>query len=382
MTPQYALSVTSMMVAIFGVFSSLLINESNNKRKAKPFYVLFYVLSAFLLFTISSISASDNPSSLVILDTILGACVAALTIGICIRCKSVKLEKLTYLLSSVYLLLLVIDQTVDTLNFIFLALNFSICILALFRRESGPNNSDYGFIITLIGYLCFMAVDITSASHYSDIKYYIENKMLLEIIPLPAFLSGISIFILTSYLMDSNAYLEELATKDPMTNLYNRRALFDSISSFLVNHKKEANQTASIILADIDHFKNINDTHGHEAGDNVIKEFASVLSDSINTNNAIISRYGGEEFLIFAPNLGIEQAYQLAEKVRTRYSDSRITHEQTTISSTASFGVSVYQHYLDVDSNISKADEALYKSKSDGRNRTTTYCSLKHDDIA
>ncbi len=217
-----------------------------------------------------------------------------------------------------------------------------------------------------------MSVDVTSASHYSDLKYYIENKMLIEIIPLPAFLSGISIFILTSYLMDNNSYLENLATRDPMTNLYNRRALFEKISSFLIaSPKLTDNPSAAIVLADIDHFKNINDTYGHEAGDLVIKQFSAILSQSFDINDAIISRYGGEEFLVFLPNTDTQQAFQLAEKARTTFAQSSMSYAKKEIVSTASFGASSYEFDLDVDNNIAITDEALYRSKQNGRNRTT-----------
>ncbi len=131
MTPQYALSITTMMVAIFGIFSSLFINESNNKRKAKPFYISFYLLSALLLYIIASISKQDDPSSLIKLDLILGACVASLTLGVCIRCKAHGWEKIAYALAFLYLMLLVFDYSPDMLNFIFLASNFFYLLLGI-----------------------------------------------------------------------------------------------------------------------------------------------------------------------------------------------------------------------------------------------------------
>ena len=173
--------------------------------------------------------------------------------------------------------------------------------------------------------------------------------------------------------MDSNTYLEKLATKDPMTDLYNRRALFEQIEDFLSNNKRSDNQSAAIVLADIDHFKNINDSYGHEAGDLVIKQFAADLSQTFADVDAVVSRYGGEEFLIFIPDSDAKSAYAHAEIARNDFAKNSLQYDEKEISATASFGVSSYQFDKDVDSNIAKTDEALYQSKQEGRNRTTQF---------
>jgi len=164
--------------------------------------------------------------------------------------------------------------------------------------------------------------------------------------------------------------LQEMANKDPMTNLYNRRYLHD-VSKTLFNISQREKRAFSILMIDIDRFKSINDLYGHIIGDSVIQFLADIFRDLIRTSDIAI-RFGGEEFIILLPNTEVEGAYEIASKIK-----STVENQRTIVSFTVSIGVSKCNCVEDVDINklLRKVDEALYEAKRDGRNRVVIYKS-------
>ncbi|MBE0495730.1 MAG: GGDEF domain-containing protein [Campylobacterales bacterium] len=158
--------------------------------------------------------------------------------------------------------------------------------------------------------------------------------------------------------------VEELSITDPLTGLYNRLKL-DEMFKASLHVSQRHNSAFSILLLDIDRFKSVNDTHGHQVGDMVLQEFAAILRDNVRTED-IVGRWGGEEFMILTPGSDMEAATHLAEKLRTKiahFSFSVIGHK------TCSFGLSTYHVGDDEKSMVSRADDALYRAKKGGRNR-------------
>lgn len=164
-----------------------------------------------------------------------------------------------------------------------------------------------------------------------------------------------------------NKELDYLATHDPLTNCYNRRYLFERIKRDFID--LEANHNYSLLMADIDLFKEVNDSHGHTAGDDVLRGVANVLQGSIRHND-IAARYGGEEFCIILPGADAIHAVRIAETLRQKIENSSFGG----ISITCSFGVASVDSQTDSPSKlIDQADTALYQSKSQGRNRVTLW---------
>jgi len=163
--------------------------------------------------------------------------------------------------------------------------------------------------------------------------------------------------------MNQNRELQFLAARDPMTKCYNRRALFESLQSDFEQAK--LNGTAlCCIMADIDHFKKINDTHGHLMGDKIIKLTAEVLKGMVRPCD-VVARYGGEEFCIVLPGMNFIQAQAVAERCRKKMACQN--YEQIRI--TASFGVtSMGLGAMEPIDLINQADKALYNAKASGRN--------------
>jgi len=177
----------------------------------------------------------------------------------------------------------------------------------------------------------------------------------------------------TDRLRDNVMQSMELAITDPLTGLYNRRYM-ESHAALLVDRANERAKPLSMLILDIDHFKSINDTYGHDAGDEVLREFADRLRSCIRGVD-LACRLGGEEFVVVMPDTDVGVANQVAERIRRRIAGERFSIERgaRSIEVTISIGLSSLQEPADVPALILKrADEALYRAKRNGRNRVVS----------
>ncbi len=169
---------------------------------------------------------------------------------------------------------------------------------------------------------------------------------------------------------EQNIRLKLLADTDPMTNLYNRR-YFTKVSESILDLAKRNETDLTVLMLDIDRFKNINDTYGHGVGDDVIMSLASMLQAGSRKSD-IISRWGGEEFVILLPDTNIDGALLISEKIRTAVEDLVINIEdKQELKFTVSIGVSQINIGRDVsvEDSINRADRAMYEAKESGRNK-------------
>lgn len=167
-----------------------------------------------------------------------------------------------------------------------------------------------------------------------------------------------------------NVELERLAKEDPLTGLANRRCFMEQFENEFRRARRYGSRLALMIL-DLDHFKKINDTHGHQAGDRVLVSFAKEISVHIRSTD-MAGRYGGEEFCVFLPEADISQAEGVAEKLRSAVASLRFEGEKP-FAVTCSIGVSVMEtDDADIADVIRRADRALYEAKDSGRNRVVT----------
>ncbi|MBB3211478.1 diguanylate cyclase (GGDEF)-like protein [Herbaspirillum sp. Sphag1AN] len=164
------------------------------------------------------------------------------------------------------------------------------------------------------------------------------------------------------------AQLRQSSNTDFLTGVLNRRAFFVQSESHIAIAQRYRRQLA-LILMDIDHFKQINDVHGHLAGDEVLRRVVGIAGKALRKMD-LFARYGGEEFIILLPETDLDQGLMVAEKLRSELSVGEFSIEPgKTIAVTASFGVSALTDQETLDQLISRADEALYAAKSGGRNR-------------
>lgn len=168
--------------------------------------------------------------------------------------------------------------------------------------------------------------------------------------------------------------LQEQAIRDPLTGLYNRRYLDETLSRDLSLAKRDG-YPLTLVMLDLDHFKHVNDTYGHAAGDEVLKAVATILLEGARESD-MICRYGGEEFLISLPGMSTEHALQRVETWRTKFAETPIHFGEFCIHLTLSAGIAGFpEHGSDADVLKSRADEAMYSSKHHGRNRVTCFAS-------
>jgi diguanylate cyclase (GGDEF)-like protein len=169
--------------------------------------------------------------------------------------------------------------------------------------------------------------------------------------------------------------LRSQAIHDPLTDLFNRRYLDETLDRELARASRER-YPLCIIMMDIDHFKRMNDTHGHEAGDLVLKALARTLLNR-NRRGDFACRFGGEEFVVVMPNIPIESAYRRAEELRAALNSISVPYGENNLTITISMGIACYPaNGLDRESLLRAADRAMYAAKQAGRDYIISYDRL------
>jgi diguanylate cyclase (GGDEF)-like protein len=161
--------------------------------------------------------------------------------------------------------------------------------------------------------------------------------------------------------------IEHLALTDTLTGIPNRRNLTNLMGKEASRSRRNGT-TFSMIMCDIDFFKKVNDTYGHDTGDYVLCEVASEIQDKLRRQD-VVGRWGGEEFLIMLPETKMEDATGVAEKLRAAIEDKEMNFGGHKFNVTMTFGVSVFEGELGIEKSIKKADDALYEGKQSGRNK-------------
>ena len=179
----------------------------------------------------------------------------------------------------------------------------------------------------------------------------------------------------TERLRDSVQLSIEAAVTDPLTGLYNRRYMETHVGT-LVDQAAARNKPLSVLVLDIDYFKSINDTYGHDAGDDVLQDFAIRIRKSIRGID-LACRYGGEEFVVVMPETDMAVATMVAERLRRRIASEPFPIQKgtRTIDVTISIGIAALAPDDDAAAVIKRADQALYRAKRDGRNRVVPYAA-------
>lgn len=170
-----------------------------------------------------------------------------------------------------------------------------------------------------------------------------------------------------------NTYFDNMAITDTLTNVYNRRYVDENINR-LFKSVSRSNSALTVMMADLDFFKNYNEIYGHSKGDKCLISVAAIFTQNLKRDNDFVARYGSEEFVIIMPNTDENGARIIAERLLEKVKAAYIPHEKSEISErvTISIGVTTGRSYkYSGDDFINKAAEAMQKSKQDGRNRYT-----------
>jgi diguanylate cyclase (GGDEF)-like protein len=211
-----------------------------------------------------------------------------------------------------------------------------------------------------LGALCLVRVEKESlSSHHSRLLSILCNQ--------------------ASYVVDNARMykkMEELAITDGLTGLFNHRHFQEMLDRELTRAERKGAEV-SLILLDIDFFKKLNDTHGHPAGDSVLRGVSGIIRSETRQID-IAARYGGEEFAVVLPDTGSRETMKIAERVRAAVEEARIPHEKRVLETTISVGFSCYPTEATTKQDlIHKADQALYAAKQGGRNRICSFAESR-----
>jgi diguanylate cyclase (GGDEF)-like protein len=178
----------------------------------------------------------------------------------------------------------------------------------------------------------------------------------------------------------ANLELQRMAITDGLTGLYNRRHIEERLRE-MFDHSQRLHEPISVVLFDLDHFKSVNDTHGHQAGDEVLKQLAHLLR-SVARDIDRVGRYGGEEFMAILPGTVLDAAVTFAERARQELEGYEFTFDGGTLRRTMSCGVAGWPHprIRHRDELVKAADDALYVAKAQGRNRVVRFESAEFNE--
>jgi diguanylate cyclase (GGDEF)-like protein len=242
---------------------------------------------------------------------------------------------------------------------------FSLPPLALFIHGLKKGLTDIGLFLIIILFMFFYPNDALLHTHY-EIAFKIQIVLSFLFLVFLSALYEYSKERAMRKMKKIQSDLEFFLRRDPLTGLYNRRGYHDSIDR--INNKHGV-----MLMCDIDHFKKINDTYGHDAGDFVIQEVAQCIRENIRKEDVAI-RWGGEEFLIFLANTNINNGYIVAEKLRESVERLELYYkEDVRIKVTLSMGISPISNTITLEEAIKNADNAMYVSKRSGRNQISKY---------
>ena len=176
--------------------------------------------------------------------------------------------------------------------------------------------------------------------------------------------------------------LAEMSTRDELTGLYNRRYFMEALEREISRAKRYETDLALCML-DLDHFKQINDTYGHPAGDTVLTEIGTMLKECTRQSD-LVCRYGGEEFVVILPNTGVKKAKSVSDRFRKKVSKYQFKHNSSQLQITVSIGIASYGHEEDQSPTqlIEMADKALYQAKEAGRNMVVEYPAAGIEELA
>ncbi len=241
--------------------------------------------------------------------------------------------------------------------------------LELCRRIKDSQGHGYCYIVILTSRDC--EEDIVSAIEAGADDFLTKSPSHGEL--LARVKAGMRILQLEQSLVEVREELKKLSVTDSLTGCYNRSYLDEHLPHEL-ERAKRYRRPLSLLFCDLDHFKHVNDTFGHQAGDSVLKEFVGCIEHSIRNGLDWLARYGGEEFLIIAPETDLEGARGMAERIRKEVSEIGIQLPSQTVRITASFGVTgisprTAHEKISPTALIDLADEQLYNAKIAGRNR-------------
>ncbi|MGB5217520.1 MAG: GGDEF domain-containing protein [Smithella sp.] len=371
-------------------------NKINNRvlqdlKKRSTIGIFFYIILAFIVIFADNYYERHPSFSMFFLLFMVGICLFRLIHLVISKKKGARYELST--------------QNIFFLSVIATALIWGI-IFALIMLQKGEYATQMHTVALICG-LC--AGGVVAFIPHRWLSFYFNIAMLMPA-TVTLFFSNVNIHLATMILFFSvyliiityrgnreywdaleNEHLLELKSRelahlsntDVLTGLYNRR-YFDQALDLEWKRSGRNKTILSVILFDIDHFKNINDSFGHQAGDEYLMKTADIMNSIFKRDIDIVARYGGEEFIVLLPEINADHARQLAEQIRQKTESLIVNHQEKKVSATISAGImcGVADFNTISDYIIACADKALYAAKQGGRNRVVVFTPTADKNIS
>jgi len=339
---------------------------------------LFFCSLFYVAFTITDISALGYTRTTLVL--FLARCCVALTCVVSLRIASLQQVSVTswrMAASAVEVVGFSAFIMITSLRPTRMAVHcMSMCIMLIVVYNFIPNKLIWALLISLVATGGFVA--ISAASNTLDPSALLTSSMLLIFTNALGYVMARRHNRLVRDEFCQHAMLRNLSVRDYLTGCFNRRYLTDVLFNAELQRTRRYKLKLAVILCDIDHFKQINDTYGHPAGDAVLRTFAAMLLAHTRQQVDSVIRYGGEEFLLLLPQTDITGATVLAERMRQSFElTTTRAWDGREVRSTASFGVvavncAAESGLVTEESLVGAADAQLYRAKNAGRNRVCT----------
>jgi len=334
--------------------NSIINNSLNTVRYKVVLFSLFVSLALSIMFFSLRLFNIIPHSKKEILLILLLIFIFAINISLIFKIKNnfTKIQVLFYIIYSILLFLLV----AFTKNIVTIQWYYCLIIIIAFTM--------YQYLTIILNTIILLLIFILIYISYSYLPIY--DKLIITF----SFLTCFSISLIINYFLEKFAFesylkrelLEKLSLFDYLTEAYNRRAFF-KFSNILINDAKREKRKLSILMIDIDYFKKINDTYGHDIGDKVLKTFVKMIKQNIREND-LFARIGGEEFVILTKIDNKEQLFTFAQKISKLTKELKIFTKGKNIQFTISIGGYIFDPSKEtLDYALKKADEALYKAK-------------------
>lgn len=365
----YTISLISVIAAISfsSLFASNLIDIQDYSQNALKIFRLYFIFGflGWLFFGLIEFSNIDISLSWLAIAYMLAA---SMLLFMILGRVEINITTIVWVFS--HIIFIIMELTVKTLEaelWIFTTyVLISMTVLSYIVLNHNKHVQNIGFTIISLALYIPLALAVGQAYLLLN-QYSLDIVIGLGILGAASSYSLVGLGFLTKMLVMERDLYELQAHKDELTDIYNRRGLNNSLD-YIVSDSMKESTSVSAIACDIDFFKKINDTYGHDIGDIALKEFAQLLKTMIRGND-LLARIGGEEFFIVLPKTDLNGAKILAEKIRKKTEDMIIQAAGESVKITASFGVTHQKKEINMNVLFKMTDEALYKAKTGGRNQ-------------
>ncbi|MEW9798930.1 GGDEF domain-containing protein [Alteromonas sp. CYL-A6] len=360
----FILLLSSITASVFVVQH---LAASDSRTSSLRYFLLYFFTSVLAWLAAWAVVRQVIPTSFAISVILYCITLAALAIAILNNCSIFRFNRTIWSVSALFVVLAFFADSIVSQVLIEGAVTvvlMPLAVFSIFKRWRATNNigSLLLFLACLLGllsgiYQLYWLFFQTSVAHVVHTTFFIQAVSF----------SLVGMGLVTQMLVDEKQNMTEMAFTDPLTRLFNRRGMSKKVENFFSGNAGP-NTTLHLMAIDIDFFKSINDTYGHEAGDVVLEKFADLLVSLVRSSD-VCCRLGGEEFVVCLADITTEDALQLAERIREQIALFNVHHDGNTLSFTASIGLADNTGTDSLASLINKADQALYTAKNSGRNK-------------